>query len=582
MTPHQMRLTLRTLLAYLDDMLVPAQTRLIGQKVAESDAAQELIARIKQVTRRRRLTVPPATGPGAFDPNTVAEYLDNTLSNDQVAEVEKVCLESDVHLAELAAVHQILTLVLGQPALVPPTAKQRMYGLVRGREAIPSRRVPVASARGEKIAEDADLPVEDEDSSLLLGLPMYRRQPGWVRWLLPLAGALVLAVLGIYFWHSLSSNTPLAQGYGKSRERNPVPGTQAKPVDTAPQPKPVDTAPQPKPVKPTETNSPTKPTKPAEPDTSSKPADVVPPSKPADVAVTPRPANPDQEMAPSKERQEIGRYFNPVGSAPNVLVSRPAAGGAWQRLSSNGKIMSTDRVVSLPGYHSEVRLDKGVHLILWGNEPEMVPFPLLESAAVLHVPAKGFDADITCDRGAFLISNHKENGPAVVRLRLQEEVWDLTLEPQTEIGLTLWGRYTGPYKNGEIPNIEVFLFVLSGRATVNLHKVEYRDLRGKPEPIMLYWDNKGNGIQAPAPVRDPLAKELLNIWAKPPATETVNQVQVGLNELSMRLGGTKAVSVALAEVLQSFGTDPFRHLLLAVRCLGAIDAVPETPRCSRG
>ena len=64
-----MRLTLRTLLAYLDDMLDPAETKRIGQKVAESDAAQELIARIKQVTRRRRLTTPPATGPGAkFDP----------------------------------------------------------------------------------------------------------------------------------------------------------------------------------------------------------------------------------------------------------------------------------------------------------------------------------------------------------------------------------------------------------------------------------------------------------------------------------------------------------------------------------
>ena len=46
-----MRLTLRTLLAYLDDTLEPAQARLIGQKMSESEAAQELVARIKQVTR---------------------------------------------------------------------------------------------------------------------------------------------------------------------------------------------------------------------------------------------------------------------------------------------------------------------------------------------------------------------------------------------------------------------------------------------------------------------------------------------------------------------------------------------------
>ena len=79
-----MRLTLRTLLAYLDDTLEPGEIKDIGQKVAESDAAQELIARIKQVTRRRRLTTPRRTGPDAkFDPNTIAEYLDNELDADE-------------------------------------------------------------------------------------------------------------------------------------------------------------------------------------------------------------------------------------------------------------------------------------------------------------------------------------------------------------------------------------------------------------------------------------------------------------------------------------------------------------------
>src|SRR5439155_7360461 len=143
--PTVMRLTLRTLLAYLDDTLDPGEIKNIGQKVAESDAAQELIARIKQVTRRRRLTTPPLTGPNArFDANAVAEYLDNELSGDLVSELEKLCLESDVHLAEIAACHQILTLVLGEPAMVPPTARERMYGLVRGREAIPFRKARVA------------------------------------------------------------------------------------------------------------------------------------------------------------------------------------------------------------------------------------------------------------------------------------------------------------------------------------------------------------------------------------------------------------------------------------------------------
>src|SRR4051812_5832642 len=99
-----MRLTLRTLLAYLDDTLEPSQAKAIGQKVNESKQAQELIERIKQVTRRRRITVATEASPGGkIDPNTIAEYLDNTVSPEQASEVEQICLSSDVHLAEVAA-----------------------------------------------------------------------------------------------------------------------------------------------------------------------------------------------------------------------------------------------------------------------------------------------------------------------------------------------------------------------------------------------------------------------------------------------------------------------------------------------
>ncbi|RLS43963.1 MAG: hypothetical protein DWH81_01690 [Planctomycetota bacterium] len=126
-----MRLTLRALLAYLDDVLEPATLKEIGVRVSESPSASATVARIKEVIRRRRISAPELTGSGsAPDPNLVAEYLDNTLSPDTVPALEKLCLDSDMHLAEVASSHQILTAVLGEPVEVPLATRERMYALV--------------------------------------------------------------------------------------------------------------------------------------------------------------------------------------------------------------------------------------------------------------------------------------------------------------------------------------------------------------------------------------------------------------------------------------------------------------------
>ena len=134
-----MRLTLRTLIAWLDDTLTPSEVKAIGHQVSESPFAKELIERIHRVTRQRRLTVPADSGHDGVDPNTVANYLDDQLKEEGVNEFEKKCLTSDVHLAEVASVHQILSMI-GHKAKVPADAKSRMYRLVRGREASPRPR----------------------------------------------------------------------------------------------------------------------------------------------------------------------------------------------------------------------------------------------------------------------------------------------------------------------------------------------------------------------------------------------------------------------------------------------------------
>lgn len=137
-----MRLTLRTLLAYMDDILEPADHEDLGNKIEASDFATELIHRSRDTVRRLRLGAPAVLSEDSddvldslnlADANAVAEYLDNTLPPEQVAEFERMCLEpgtqADMHLAEVASCHHVLTMVLGEPAEVDPELKSQMYKL---------------------------------------------------------------------------------------------------------------------------------------------------------------------------------------------------------------------------------------------------------------------------------------------------------------------------------------------------------------------------------------------------------------------------------------------------------------------
>src|SRR5437762_8450905 len=125
-----MRLTLRTMLAYLDNVLEPAEGAALSKKIEESEFASGLAQRIKGVMKKLRMDAPKIDGKGiGNDANTVAEYLDSSLPQDRVAEFERVCLESDKHLCEVASCHQVLTLVLGKPADVPQELRERVYAL---------------------------------------------------------------------------------------------------------------------------------------------------------------------------------------------------------------------------------------------------------------------------------------------------------------------------------------------------------------------------------------------------------------------------------------------------------------------
>ena len=86
----------------------------------QSAMASNLVKRIESLSQRTNILAPPIEGSGlGADANSIAEYLDDTLKGDKVPELERICLESDVQLAELAQCHTLLSAALSTAVEVP-------------------------------------------------------------------------------------------------------------------------------------------------------------------------------------------------------------------------------------------------------------------------------------------------------------------------------------------------------------------------------------------------------------------------------------------------------------------------------
>jgi hypothetical protein len=498
-----MRLTLRTLLAYLDDTLEPSQAKVIGQKVAESDTAQELIARIKQVTRRRRLTNPPPSGTTNIDPNTLAEYLENSLDTEQLDKVEQICLASDANLAELATCHQILTQIQVEQSLVPPTSRQRMYGLVKGREAIPFRKPP---QRREVEPEEPLVESREEDETLRLGLPLLRRRGGWAQTLALVGGGLALvALLALAIFQVLhvpavptGRDTGTAVALNKDKEdKKAAPKEQAAPP-VVPN-KGVEGKP---PVVPKDKQEEEKPGAKKDNTVAEKPE---PAKEKADKKLVTKAA----DEAPSDLRAPAGNYRPPEPPASSLLLQ--GRDGQWQRVALNKReVFTADPLLSLPGYRSTVDLANGVRLTLWGHLPELFPetAPLRESEVVLHA-SKRFDLDLTLRRGRILVTNAKPAGSAQVRVRFDnptnpdhKEFWDLTLQDKgaevlLEKSSTLPpdGKFRRNAKDRDRlgPPTAVALVVREGQIRLKVDDVTY-GMDKPPGPALFVWtSDRGPG-----------------------------------------------------------------------------------------
>ena len=347
-----MRLTLRTLLAWLDDTLPPSEVREIGRQVSESRFARDLVDRIRRVTRQRRLTVPTQGGPDAVDPNLVASYLDNELVPETVAEYEKLCLTSDVNLAEVASTHQILSLI-GQKAKVPPEARWRMYHLIKGREAV----VP-------KEPEPTSKPAEVSGPIQPWVTPVPPRRP-WIERFGPTAA--VVAMIGLLVWSAYLSLTPPRQ---PTASRNPWAVKAATPRG-------------PNPAEPTPEKS--APSKPAEP------AKAAPPAINPEPIVSPKPDFPSGI---------VGVAEKPAG----VLLRYNSDRRQWEQLTKETPLKDQDRLLNLDPFRSALVLG-GARVELVGETEVLVKRALPTEAARFNLVQGRVDLHGTVPAAPFAIES---------------------------------------------------------------------------------------------------------------------------------------------------------------------------------
>ncbi len=522
------RLTLRTLLAYLDDTLDAAQAHELGQKVAESPEAQQLIERIKRVTRRRSLLPPPVAAgeDAAADPNTVAAYLDNNLPTESVRELESECLKSDALLAEVAACHQILTLVLTEPVRVPPAAYQRMYRLVP-QPLADHNRLPAKAAELQLTPPATESPeTEEADTTLLMGLKQYNASSTrWERlaWLGGVLAACILLSFSIVMAlpRLPEQKLPVAQEYAQhspaATETPSTPGTPKK--EPSSEKHSSDKPPSDK--SPPDKGNPSPPDKqqpgvPGQPDGKPvPPPDKPPPHKPPPIADD----KPLKVLPPLRLREVVGKL-----APPGVLLTRPADQFDWKQHHRGGDMHTDDVIVALPGYKADIELDTHIRVHLWGNLPEQYSAPLetpMDVRLRFHSPPKDFDADITLERGRiYLTASPNRTGPARIRLRLDREIWDIELlDPKTEILVQLTRSFVPgtPYarSGGETPRVVARLAVVRGQATVRFPErlQTYNQLNA---PVLIRWDSKRGPVDPPQTIRadDPSITRFMPIPAQ--------------------------------------------------------------------
>jgi len=505
-----MRLTLRSLLGYLDDILEPSQTREMGEKIKESSRASKLVTRIKDVLRRRRITAPTLSGPGsAPDPNVVAEYLDNTLPAGKIEDLEAICLGSDVHLAEVGASHQILSIVLGEPVDVSPELRERMYALGSVQAAATAgTKATAETAKTNGAAQSpgsTSTPAKHE-------LPEYLRPRSAWKNLVPVIILLTCAAIWVgLIYNDPDRNWSFSSGTAETNEAN---GEVDRSVVESGKPAGARSVDPSTILKPTgesqnqkvgggtttpETMTPQTPAQPSESDINPPAPDDLPEtSTPADmpegtaVATVTPPVGPDAPMpatVPPKEAEAEAEAPMP-GNVPAVVATKfpqmmyqatdgvlliNSADNAWQVLPRRSLLHADDEVAVPSPFDATLNVGEDLQLILRGTAPVTLARDAASAGGGTRVRLFSTEMSlfgVELPRGQVVLTRGVNNvdEATTLTLRLAGDDYMLTLdEPGTVCGIEVIPQLShGLPEREQLIRFDGRLAVRSGKVTISI------------------------------------------------------------------------------------------------------------------
>ncbi|HEY8506496.1 MAG TPA: hypothetical protein VIL46_18075, partial [Gemmataceae bacterium] len=259
----------------------------------------------------------------------------------------------------------------------------------------------------------------------------------------------------------------------------------------------------------------------------------------------------------------VAKSLSPAGT----FAARAGEGEPWRVIGEGEDLRSGELLVGLPG--ASLRgVNGAVRLIFRSDFEGRSPVPAMETAVRLH-PPEGRDLDLTLDRGRVELVNARKEGPARVRLRFEDQQWDLTLAgPGARAAVEMAGRlppgsrFRPRAKEDPEPTVYLVVLAVKGEAVVDTAAHRFH-LHAPPGPALLYWDSVSDRYVPPVRLAE------LPDWAEPdkdlgPEAKKSQAVAAEFRELIVE----KGIPEAIAEFYRS--PDPVRQRI-ALIAMGATD-----------